>query len=82
MKKIVAVAPATSALSMEVVVRVDDGREIILRDGGMQRFVAGDRVRLPVEQPWPASGAPLIDCGCNCVALPRNSPEVRRRENA
>ena len=46
MKKIVAVAPATSALSMEVVVRVDDGREIILRDGGMQRFVAGDRVRL------------------------------------
>jgi len=30
----------------EVVVRVDDGREIVLREGGTQRFVAGDRVRL------------------------------------
>lgn len=30
----------------EVVVRVDDGREVILREDDKQRFVAGERVRL------------------------------------
>ena len=30
----------------EVVIRVDDGREVILRDEAMQRLVAGERVRL------------------------------------
>ena len=30
----------------ELVIRVDDGREVILRDEAMQRFAAGERVRL------------------------------------
>jgi len=30
----------------ELVIRVDDGREVILLDEAMQRFVAGERVRL------------------------------------
>lgn len=30
----------------ELVIRVDDGREVILREGGMQPFVVGERVRL------------------------------------
>ena len=30
----------------ELVIRVDDGREVILRDEAMQRFAVGERVRL------------------------------------
>lgn len=30
----------------EVLIRADDGREVILRDDAMQRFVTGERVRL------------------------------------
>ena len=32
--------------SEEVLIRADDGREVILRDEPMRRFVAGERVRL------------------------------------
>jgi hypothetical protein len=30
----------------ELLIRTDDGRTVILRDEGLQRFVAGERVRL------------------------------------
>ena len=38
-----AVRPETVS---ELVIRSDEGREVILRDEAMQRFVAGERVRL------------------------------------
>jgi outer membrane lipoprotein SlyB len=40
----------------ELVIRVDDGREVILRDEAMQRFVAGERVRLE-----PGSRGPRVE---------------------
>jgi hypothetical protein len=40
----------------ELVVRVDDGREVILRDEAMQRLVAGERVRLE-----PSSRGPRVE---------------------
>ena len=40
----------------ELVIRVDDGREVILRDEAMQRFVAGERVRLQ-----PSSRGPRVE---------------------
>jgi hypothetical protein len=40
----------------EVVIRVDDGREVILRDEAMQRFAAGERVRLE-----PSSRGPRVE---------------------
>jgi hypothetical protein len=40
----------------ELVIQVDDGREVILRDESMQRFVAGERVRLE-----PSSRQPRVE---------------------
>jgi outer membrane lipoprotein SlyB len=40
----------------ELVIRVDDGREVILRDEPMQHFVAGERVRLE-----PGSRGPRVE---------------------
>ena len=40
----------------ELVIRVDDGREVILLDEAMQRFVAGERVRLE-----PGSRRPRVE---------------------
>jgi hypothetical protein len=40
----------------ELVIRVDDGREVILRNEAMQRFVAGERVRLE-----PGSRGPRVE---------------------
>ncbi|MFL6565015.1 MAG: hypothetical protein ACJ8G5_08800 [Burkholderiales bacterium] len=37
----------------ELVIRVDDGRELILRDEAMLRFVAGERVRLETSNRGP-----------------------------
>ena len=37
----------------ELVIRVDDGRELILRDQTMQRFVTGERVRLQASTRGP-----------------------------
>ena len=48
-----AVRPETVS---ELVIRVDDGRELILRDEAMQRFVAGERVRLE-----PGSRGPRVE---------------------
>jgi len=48
-----AVRPETAN---ELVIRVDDGREVILRDEAMQRFVAGERVRLE-----PSSRGPRVE---------------------
>jgi len=40
----------------EFVIRVDDGREVILRDEAMQRFAVGERVRLE-----PGSRGPRVE---------------------
>src|SRR3954471_24191189 len=37
----------------ELVIRVDDGREVILRDQAMERFAAGGRVRLEASTRGP-----------------------------
>ena len=48
-----AVRPETVS---ELVIRADDGREVVLRDEAMQRFVAGERVRLE-----PSSRGPRVE---------------------
>jgi len=40
----------------ELVIRVDDGRELVVRDEAMHRFVTGERVRLEAS-----SGGPRIE---------------------
>lgn len=37
----------------EVVIRIDDGRTVVLRDEAIQRFVAGERVRLVTSSRGP-----------------------------